>query len=1119
MTTNVSYFRDSNWYKALTLNERVERLRGEGGAAPEGAVNPALAQKHLGRWRDLPPFADEKLFARRLEAYALTEEDFLRALGTPADYFYSRESTIPTWLDDLEQAFAAAPAQEVPSDAPTAPADEGRKPGQLEGFFKGLSPLIQRVNRRLFEEVRALEQADGGLPIDMEQSFPHVLQALFSQLMTKAMRTLVLELNVARLQGQLEGETAEERFRSFSERLSRPDILLPILQEYPVLTRQLIGSLEFWARNYLELITRLSKDFEQIKQTFNGGEAPGRLVHLSGGVGDAHCEGRSVLILTFDSGFKLVYKPHSLSVDAHFAQLLEWLNERGPHPAFRTLKVLDRGDYGWAEFVEAKGCETEDEIRRFYRRQGGLLSLLYSLEATDFHLENLIASGEHPVLVDLESLFHPRVTRSPTHFRGLSAAANAMSYSVLRIGMLPQRIWSVGNEGGGVDLSGLGGAPGQLTPFPVLTFDNAATDEMRVIRKRLAMPGSQNRPTLTTQEIDLQDYTHEVIDGFTSVYKLLLEQREQLLADDGPLARFAADPVRAVLRATKTYAELLTESHHPDLQRDALGRDRLFDRLWSVVQYSPQLARVVPSEIADLQRGDIPFFSCRPQSHDLWTSRGERIPDFFEETSFDVVRRRLQELSEADLSRQVWFISASISSLTPGVDKSSFVGSKLAPSLSGAGRERLLAAATGVGDRLEELAIRDENNVNWVGLSFVGERNWTLYPLSDELYDGTLGVTLFLAYLGEVVQRPKYTGLARAVAESVAKRIGASKGRGEQNVPDSPPGGYNGLGSIIHTLAHVGSLWDDPALLDAAESALELLPPLIEKDEVLDIISGSAGCIANVLSLYHSTSSERALRIAVQCADRILELAQPAGNGIAWNPTLKSCKPLTGFSHGAAGIAWALLEVWGVTGDERYRSAALKAFEYERSVFSAAEENWPDYRDIESGGAAKPDGQFMTTWCHGAPGIGLARLRALAHADDPEIRREIEAAVRTTLRHGFGFNHSLCHGDLGNLEFLLEAGRALGDRELFRRAEQFTAAVLDSIDQYGLLCGTPKAIETPGLMTGIAGIGYGLLRFAAPEQVPSILTLATPLRSPRRRPALATAGAASAEGLTLRGLR
>jgi lantibiotic modifying enzyme len=37
------------------------------------------------------------------------------------------------------------------------------------------------------------------------------------------------------------------------------------------------------------------------------------------------------------------------------------------------------------------------------------------------------------------------------------------------------------------------------------------------------------------------------------------------------------------------------------------------------------------------------------------------------------------------------------------------------------------------------------------------------------------------------------------------------------------------------------------------------------------------------------------------------------------------------------------------------------------------------------------------------------------------------------------------------------------------------------------VCGVPGNVATPGLLTGQAGIGYGLLRLAAPHQVPSIL--------------------------------
>ena len=61
----------------------------------------------------------------------------------------------------------------------------------------------------------------------------------------------------------------------------------------------------------------------------------------------------------------------------------------------------------------------------------------------------------------------------------------------------------------------------------------------------------------------------------------------------------------------------------------------------------------------------------------------------------------------------------------------------------------------------------------------------------------------------------------------------------------------------------------------------------------------------------------------------------------------------------------------------------------------------------------------MTAWCHGAPGIGLGRLASLPCLGELEMRQEIAVALETTRAQGFGYNHSLCHGDLGNLDLLL----------------------------------------------------------------------------------------------------
>jgi lantibiotic modifying enzyme len=135
----------------------------------------------------------------------------------------------------------------------------------------------------------------------------------------------------------------------------------------------------------------------------------------------------------------------------------------------------------------------------------------------------------------------------------------------------------------------------------------------------------------------------------------------------------------------------------------------------------------------------------------------------------------------------------------------------------------------------------------------------------------------------------------------------------------------------------------------------------------------------------------------------------------------------------------------------------------------------------------------MVAWCHGAPGIGLARLAALDQLGDT-ARDEIDIALSATTQFGFAMNHSLCHGALGNLELLLTAAQLLGRPGDHDALERATALVVASIEANGPVTGVPLGVETPGFMTGLAGMGYELLRLAEPDNVPSALLLAPPQR-------------------------
>ena len=240
---------------------------------------------------------------------------------------------------------------------------------------------------------------------------------------------MALELNVSRLQGDLQGDTAEDRFRSFLDHMREREHAVGLLQEYPVLARQLVERIDQWVTFGLEFLRHLCTDLEVIRERFSPEGDPATLTGVAAGLGDSHRGGRSVLIAEFSSGLRVVYKPRDLAVDVHFQELLSWLNERGNHPPFRTLKILDRGTYGWVEFVAEQACTLPHEVRRFYRRQGAYLALLYALDATDFHFENLIAAGEHPVLIDLEALFHPREASGELIQTGQLAKATGRSRS------------------------------------------------------------------------------------------------------------------------------------------------------------------------------------------------------------------------------------------------------------------------------------------------------------------------------------------------------------------------------------------------------------------------------------------------------------------------------------------------------------------------------------------------------------------------------------------------------------------------------------------------------------------------------------------------------------------
>lgn len=940
-----------------------------------------------------------------------------------------------------------------------------------------VAPAIEEARERVRRGVRAFADSYAYVPFDVLTIEECLAANLINPLLMMMSRVMVLELNIGRLEGVLEGNTPEERFHSFINRLREPEVVDRLHREHPVLFEQVGTRLDQWAAFSLEFLKHLCDDWDLLRQSLFRID-PGMLQQIDGQAGDTHRNGRSVMIASFTSGAQLVYKPHSLSVDGHFQELLGWLNDRGAQPEFRLLKSLNSGDHGWVEFIAVASCSSAAEVSRFYQRQGSYLAILYALEAADFHCENLIAAGEHPMLVDLEALFHPSFGSLVSN--GAEEISGSMLlHSVLGVGLLPTRFWA-DEEQPGIDLSGLGSAAGQITPRGVPGWERAGTDEMHMIRKRVPMPGSANRPSLNGQEVNVLDYVDAIASGFASMYRLLMEHRSKLII---AINRFSEDEVRVIARATATYGTLLYESFHPDVLRNEADRLAHFSQLRESVAERPALTRLVAAEIGDLLRGDIPLFTTCPSSRDLRTSDGRHIENYFEHTGLELVERRLRQLGEEDLNRQLWIVRASIATLSSEASHENAVNSRPVPVYTNTHTNitssQLISTACTLGDRLAELAFRRELGTSWLHLATVNERERHVWPLGPDLYDGLSGIILFLAYLGAVSGDPRYSDLAQSALKTLRNQI-------DENGGFDTTGAFSGWGGIIYLLAHLGTIWSDPSLFAMADGLLERVQEFIAQDTEFDIVDGAAGCILALKSLHSCKPSARTLEIARACGEHLLRKAHRVEQGVGWTGGTKlATPPLTGFAHGNAGIAYALLVLAEMTGEPLFMKTAREGFDYEWSLFCPEHSNWPDLRTDSATG-------FVTAWCHGAPGIGLSRFCSPRYTDDPLLRKEINVALATTQSAGFGRNHTLCHGDLGNADILLFASEILREPHWRIHADRVVAAVIEDAREIGWKCGNPLGVESPGLMTGLAGIGYALLRFADPMRIPSILALEPP---------------------------
>ena len=405
------------------------------------------------------------------------------------------------------------------------------------------------------------------------------------------------------------------------------------------------------------------------------------------------------------------------------------------------------------------------------------------------------------------------------------------------------------------------------------------------------------------------------------------------------------------------------------------------------------------------------------------------------------------------------------------------------------GNESYKQAAITIANKICRDAVWHGETCNWTGLAIdensTGKSVYTR-ALPPDFYDGVAGVTFFLLQVYSIQPHPIILKTLKGALHQLTTT--------DVNEKKQLNGFYQGKAGVIFVLKMAAQILDDRKMDKVAEKRLTDLLHAAEKEEQNDIISGLAGIILFLMFLYKlDNKRDDLLNHAINLGKILLRRAEKNLNGYSWKTIDNALSNLTGYAHGASGIATALIELYAITKDEEFLFATKEAFRYENSFFNSEKQNWPDFR-FDNNTKKLEDEVCSLAWCHGAPGIGLARCRAYEITGDQSFLDDGMKALQVTRKYfteDFVNDYTLCHGLIGNSTLLLKAESILKDMsledEVIKLAEYCLGQYIDR--NIPIPNGYRSSKESPCFMQGNSGIGYFFLQLYDPFLFTPILNI------------------------------
>lgn len=916
------------------------------------------------------------------------------------------------------------------------------------GFF---TPVLKKYYKEYYKIINenSFIKDKSNFLLDFERS-------LIEKMINMSYRVLVLETQIAKEDGELIGNDEYERGKFFyTNLLWNYNYVRELYFAYP----ELIRLLDQLVRNIITFLREILEDYEKIFLSY------GKLLNIKWGKGDFHNNGKTVIVLICENG-KVVYKPRSMALERVYSELLEWFSKKNKYfMKIDSGKAYDLKFGSYMEFIENTECSSQEDVSNFYYRMGELLCILYTLNSKDFHCENVIACGDMPILVDLETLVHSSITFYPDQSI-IYSARDMISDSVIGTALLPTLLQNNKTEDA-IEIGGMGSGRIQKSPYKTQIIESSDSENIKIRFENRELNRTLNYPIYHGKIVNCSRYLDTVKKGFENTYKWICKNKIEYCQKIERLLETVAG--RVICKNTNIYTQLLETGLHPDLLHNSCDRLVYLCRLGIIMEQNEDYEnyRIYQCEFQDLKEGDVPYFTSFCSTNTLIHGAQEiSINGGIRKNIIEVIKNKIKNMNMIDMDRQVALINQS------------YIGSKLLlEKPSGTGNafhynnmESDNFLPIEVGEKIGKICIArgctaqigNHEEMTWIGMRGFGDGFYNITPVGFNVYQGNAGISIFLYHLG--IRKSKYMRFFYSSMRSVISNLflELKKGIYLENM-----GAITGFVSEIYFINYLLKrgidLCNDVDLNYIVEKSIMIVKKNLDENNSLDFLSGIAGILGVYLGTIPYLKKEqqnKVIRFLEELVQRIKERAVKVEEGIyTWGD-----RDDIGYAHGNSGIITQLYRYYQVSNDNEIFKLIEGAIKYERKYhFNYQKDQWLFKENVH-----------YYSWCNGIAGLLLCKLY-LFHCGykDDLLKGEISKLIDQLIETGFGTDLSICHGDMGTIQILLYAANILQNHLLKSSCIKTCKDVA-----YNLVNNNwdrVRRLEDWGLMAGITGVGMGFV--------------------------------------------